>query len=246
MYITHTFKNSHFRGQTEIERAWFFLLIANQVVCPQSFKEKTDSPQTSQHTLRDAFVFPETPYLKILTLSLLGCLFVSLGVLFTSHELSEDRKGSEEGRNSNQVNFATYSHPATQGAIWCWDCKSNEGLQLFPQMVTRPYWWTDGPSDKKSCLLLRRLNGCLMTGAESAPTPSARDKGLRSQALCLRTSITPYPRSLASCPEVWDTLTPKNFTLPAVDGGGDWGVGKLDLTLRALPNWKQKGAFNMK
>lgn len=29
-------------------------------------------------------------------------------------------------------------------------------------------------------------------------------------------------------------------------GYGDWGVGKLAHTLRALTNWKQKGAFNMK
>jgi len=62
-------------------------------------------------------VFPETPLSKNPDFVSCGLPFVSLGVLFTTHELSEDREGSEKGRNSNQVNFATYSHPATQGTI---------------------------------------------------------------------------------------------------------------------------------
>lgn len=123
MNVYNTFKNSHFRGQTEIEMAWFFLLIGSQVVCPHSFKKKTDSPQTSQTYPQRCFCVPRNTVSKNPDFVSPGLPFVSLGVLFTSHELSEDREGSEEGRSSNQVNFAAYSHPATQGTIWCWDCK---------------------------------------------------------------------------------------------------------------------------
>lgn len=121
--VYNTFKNSHFRGQTEIERAWFLLLIGSQVVCPHTFKKKTDSPQPSQTYPQRCFCVPRNTVSKNPDFVSPGLPFVYLEVLFTSHELSEDREGSEEGRNSNQVNFATYSHPATQGTIWCWDCK---------------------------------------------------------------------------------------------------------------------------